>query len=397
MSAAVGTTIAQPEARWIGRTIARVEIGAILFIGTVGVLILGLQPVLLGALAEEVKITASQLGLAATAELLTIGIAAGAAGAVFRPAGLRYWGVGTGLALAGLDALVGSQQGVAIIVNRAAAGIAEGIMIWITVGMIARSTTPARWSGVYLALQTFVQLGYSAVLPATVMVHHGAGGGFLVLSATALACCAVSLLIPPRYDELPKSAEDAAGPGAFSPRAIAVLASVFLFMAFIVGLWAYLEPIAAQAHLPARIADNAVSLSLAAQVAGAATATFVAGRVPYFPIFVGCTLVDLVILAIMGTTPGAALFLGAAVVFGFLWLFVLPFQVPLAIEADPTRRAAVLLPGAQLLGSAAGPFLCSFAVTNTDVRGALFVSGALLIAGFAVAAWLHWHKHRHGA
>jgi predicted MFS family arabinose efflux permease len=62
------------------------------------------------------------------------------------------------------------------------------------------------------------------------------------------------------------------------------------------------------------------------------------------------------------------------------------------IEADPTRRAAVLMPGAQLLGSALGPLICSYAVVGQDVRGVLAVCAVSLVLAFAVAGWLHWER-----
>ncbi len=393
MSAMIQNTAALPDgAKWIGRNIPPAEAAAVLFVGTVGILIAGLQPLLLGALAQETRLSAVQLGQAATAELLMIGISAGVAGAILRPVRLRWWAIGASLALALIDAVTGRETGFAIVANRAAAGVAEGIMLWIPVSMIARSLTPDRWSGVFLTVQTLAQLGFSALLPLTVMVRYGAAGGFMAIAAAAVLSAIVALVIPGSFDALPQHPQGEARLGAASPRALAVLASVFLYMAFIVGLWAYFEPLSAQAHHPSDIYGIAVSVSLAAQVAGGFAATLVAGRVPYFPIVIGCTLVDFIVLALLATMPGPAVFIGLAAVFGFSWLFLMPFQVPLAVDADPTRQAAVLLSGAQLLGASAGPFLCSFAVSNGDVRGALVVCAATLALGFAVATWLHYHK-----
>ena len=53
--------------------------------------------------------------------------------------------------------------------------------------------------------------------------------------------------------------------------------------------------------------------------------------------------------------------------FGFLWLFALPFQTLLLIRLDPTRRAAMQLGAAQLLGSSAGPLAASLVVGDGEV------------------------------
>ena len=70
---------ALPE--WIGARPTWTEVCAIMYVGIIGVMIAGLQPLLLGALQLEGRLNAAQLGHAATAELLTMGIAAGLAGA----------------------------------------------------------------------------------------------------------------------------------------------------------------------------------------------------------------------------------------------------------------------------------------------------------------------------
>ncbi len=389
MTATVEVAVSEAAEGWVGKPLKPLEIAAILFVGSVGILIAGLQPQLLGALALEHSITDVELGQAATAELLTIGIAAGLAGALLKLNGLRWWGAGAALALALIDSMVGGERHLGVISNRAAAGIAEGIMLWIPVSMIARSLTPGRWSGIFLALQTLAQFGFSALLPTLVIAKYGAGGGFDALAVTSVLAALVAFLMPRNFLELPKAEEGDNALGAASPRAIAVLVSVFLFMAFIVGLWAYFEPLSTQAHHAPHVYDIAVSASLAAQVAGAFAASFIAGRVPFFPIVLVCTIVDLLILALLATMPGAGVFIAATALFGFLWLFLMPFQVPMVTEADPSRRAAVLMPGAQLLGSALGPLLCFFAVTEGDVRGGLVVCAVMLVLGFGVAAWIH--------
>jgi hypothetical protein len=378
--------------KWIGRNISPLEIASILFVGTVGILFAGLQPQLLGALVAEGRLTPTELGWAATAELLTVGAAAGIAGGVLKSTHLRWWGAGASLALVAIDFFTRGQSHAIIIANRAAAGVAEGILLWIPVSMIARSTTPARWSGVFLVVQTLAQFLYSEILPATVMVKLGATGGFYALAATSLVSAGVAFLIPRSFDPLPHQTDDRPS-GAMSLATWLSLASVFLFMAFTVGFWSYLEPISAEARHPAYVYNQAASLALFAQVAGAFLASLIAGRISFFPVVLFCTIGNLVVLAIVATMPGPVVFIALAGLFGFLWLFLIPFQVPMLIEADPTRRAAVLMPGAQLLGAASGPMVCSFAVVGTDVRGVLAVCAVSLVLAFLVAGWLHWRKH----
>jgi MFS family permease len=86
------------------------------------------------------------------------------------------------------------------------------------------------------------------------------------------------------------------------------------------------------------------------------------------------------------------MFFAASGVFGFFWGFFMPFQLPFVIESDPSRRAALQVPGIQSVGAAAGPLICSFFVTNSDTRGALVVCAACFFASFLIAAGLHAHR-----
>src|SRR5207244_5893946 len=53
------------------------QLASALWIGSVGLLILGLQPVLLGALYTEGHVTGDELALVATAEMIAIAIGSG--------------------------------------------------------------------------------------------------------------------------------------------------------------------------------------------------------------------------------------------------------------------------------------------------------------------------------
>ena len=62
--------------QWIGSRPTGLQITAIVFVGTIGILILGVQPIVLAALLAEQHITLTQLGHAASVELLSMGLTA---------------------------------------------------------------------------------------------------------------------------------------------------------------------------------------------------------------------------------------------------------------------------------------------------------------------------------
>jgi hypothetical protein len=377
---------------WIGARPSGLHAVAVMYVGVVGIMIAGVQPLLLGALQQEGRLSATQLGHAATAELLTMGLAAGLAGAILKPDHLRWIGLAAGLVLAGLDLVTTRLGGEALTLARALAGVPSGLLMWITIGMITRAPRPERWSGVYLTVQTLAQFLLSLVLTGVVVARFGASGGFGALAAISALAGLAALAAPARYAPLAHHA-DAPG-GLPSLRGWVALAACFLFLAFIVAVWVYAEPLSHQAGHGPQVFGYAVSLSLICQVAGGAAATALAGRLPWFWTLLACAVVDLAILGLFASLPGPATFLVASGVFGFVWLFVLPFLVPMVIEADPTRRAGMLLAGAQLLGGSLGPLMASLVVTDVDARGAIGFGTAGLVAAMAIVTGLHLRPAR---
>ena len=80
----------------------------------------------------------------------------------------------------------------------------------------------------------------------------------------------------------------------------------------------------------------------------------------------------------------------ATVIWGLVGMFLGPFIVPMTIDADPSRRAAMQTGAAQILGGAAGPLLASRVVGDADVRGVPWLAAGLLLVGIAGVAVLRF-------
>ena len=343
-------------------------------LGCVALLMLGLQPLLLGALLNEHRLDLAQLSRAATVELLVLGITAGVMGGGVAHRRLRLIGAAGCAVLAGANAASLLAAGLSMVVCRAVAGLGAGIVVWIAVGLITQGHVPARLSGIFLAGQTAAQAVLAAVLPLTVMPGHGANGGLAALAVISALSAVALPLLPSSLPDLPKAEH---GAGGVNLAGALGLASSFCFMAGIVGLWVFVDPVARMHGITPAVAKYAVAQALAAQVVGGLAATVLAQRLPPGATLVGCALGFLAAVAVLAGTPGDASFMAAVLLFGFLWLFTLPFQVPVLIRADPTRRAAMLLAGAQLLGGSAGPQITGLFATETDLRPALAADAAL--------------------
>jgi hypothetical protein len=382
------------EKGWIGARPSGLEIFAAMFTGVAGIMIAGLQPLLLGTLAQEGRITANQLGQAATAELLAMGAAAFLAGAALKPERMKVIAVATALLLAVLDASTPLVAGDAITLIRGVAGLPSGVLMWVTLAFIARTPRPEQWSGIYLTVQTLAQFLMATLIAMSVVPVYGASGGWIALAAFCVATAAIALLAPDRLAPLARTEGRSALPGV---RGWIALLSAFLYSAFTIGVWVYAEPLSRQAGHAPDVTGAAVSISLACQVAGGAAATLLAGRINWLLSVVVSAALAMGVLYGFYTLPAPDMFLALSGGFGFLWLFVLPFLVPMIIEADPTRRAAVLVGGAQVLGASFGPFFASLLVTESDSRGALLFGAACMIVSVLLAFALYKIRPRKGA
>ncbi|WP_304167551.1 MFS transporter [Phenylobacterium aquaticum] len=380
------------RAGWIGPPPSLTQQVAAFWVGVMGVMFAGVGPLLLGGLEATGRLTAAQLGQAGTVELLSMGVAASLAGPLLGAQRLRLIAVVCGLLMAGLNLVTTQVGGDMLTLVRALTGLPSGVMIWLVTGMIVRSPRPERGSGLYLTIQTLAQLLVVAGVSAFVLKPLGVDGGFAVLAGLALLSAAAGLVVPDSYWPLTDHDQ---GPGGLpSPRGWVALAATFAFQAFILAFWIYVEPLSRQSgHAPA-IAGIAISLSLAAQVAGGSAATALAGRVSWFKALAMSIGLMIATLFLFGARPAAPLFLAGSGVFGFLWIFAAPYLTPLAIEADPTRRAAMLGPGASLLGCSAGPFLASLLVSDTDVRGAIWLAVGLALLTLGLIVGLHLTRAR---
>jgi len=374
--------------QWVGPRPTTLQIGAFLVVGSIGLIIAGVQPVVLSALVAEHRLTAAALGWTTTVEFVTIGAGVSLAGMLLKPEHIRLSVFAAAVLALAADLAVRQQSGLAVFVDRAVAGLFEGGLVWATTLMIARSSTPARWAAVFLVTQGVAQLGFAASVPAALMKLYGADGGFYALASTCAVAAVAAFALPNRM--APLGAHEA-GPRRprIPPPAMVSLAGVALIYAFFLGLFAYLTQLGAQAGLTEERSGYAVALAVGVSILGSGAAAVVARRLNYLAAFLVCLPANLVALVMFGQMPHLPAFLAAAGLFGFFWGFLMPFQMPFVIESDPSRRASLLVPGIQSVGAAAGPLICSFFVSNSETRGALYVCAACLVATLVIAVALY--------
>lgn len=354
--------------------------------GSVALLMLGLQPIVLGEMLNVGRVSLEGVGLVAMAEIVTLGLGVLLGDWLGRLTRLRSLSALACACIIALDLLTPSAEGdgrMALV--RAAAGLAEGLLLWVTTAAIVRSANPARSAGVFFVAQTAAQALLGLVLARWVIAAHGWQAAFWVLAGAGAVPLLLLAGLPARLAPLAQHALGEQGRLRWSLPAVQALAVVFLLMAALGAFWAYAEPLGLRAGLDAQAAQTVIAAALLAQIAGGTVGTAMVGRLGAVRVLVLSALALGAVGAVVHVVAGlAGWFFPLCMAFAFVWLFMIPFHTALAFAADRSGRVASLLPVAQLLGSAAGPLVASLVVVGEDASRAALVSAACAAAALTV-------------
>ena len=350
------------------------EIAVSLAFGSAALLILGIQPILLGELVSSGHVDLDGVGLIAMAEIISIGIGVGIASSVFPLNRFRWIAMATSLLLSTTNLVSSQSSGLNdLIAFRVVAGLAAGVLVWVTTSLIVRVQHPERIAGVFLAFQTLAQALLAALLALVIVPIGGWSGGFGAMAIVVLLPSLFVMYLPAAMDSLTEQS---------SPqpplRLVVILASlVVVFQMAVVGsLWTFIEPIGVAAGIASQSVQLVVSLTLIMQAVGAGVAALVATRLEPRSTLICGGILQCMIAAYLGYYLGAQLIalVVACSMFGFLWLFMMTFHVRLAFLLEPTGRLALFGPSLQLLGSALGPLAASLVVQADSARPAAATS-----------------------
>lgn len=366
------------------------QICAALLLGSLALLILGLQPLLLGELFTSGRATLDGLGLVAMGEIVALGLGVIAGEAVGLRMGLPRVLVPASLLAIAADLASAQASGDLLLLGlRALAGLGEGLLLWAAVALIVRQPAAERLSGLFMALQTLCQGLLAAVLALWILPRLGSAGGFVLLAAVTALALPLTAVLPRRLAAV-ETVQAATPRRNWSPAQALLLAFVGMQLAAVGALWAYLEPYGEALGLRAAEAQLLIAATFGTQLLGGLTSALLVTCLPAATTLALATLLlgSLAVL-IYGLDPGAYLTFGAlCLVFTFIWQTLTPFQISLALRLDPTGRVATLVPSLQLLGSAAGPALASLWLEGAEVRPAALTSALLAIGALGLAALL---------
>jgi predicted MFS family arabinose efflux permease len=353
-----------------------------LFLGTVSFMITGIQPVLLGGLAEEGRLSEATLGRVAWVEVSALALAAAIGPRLLRFGSARRTIAAACLALALANAVVYiSHDTLALILSRVFAGLMEGLLLATANIAITRGRHPQRLSALFLMVSAIPQVAASYLLPATVMPRFGADSGFGLLCALSLVGIAVAFLIGNEIQDAPPHKPAAQ---VWTPAVLIGLCAVILQNAANGAGWEYQARIGENLHFSGKLVGTAIAADLIFQIIGTFAVAWIAWRLPFRVVLLGSCFIQAGILITMGMVHSPFAYIAICALFGMMWLGVNPYQVSLLVALDKTRQVALLLASLQLMGFSTGPLICSFFVSPGNVAGAFSVAAGMVLVAFVL-------------
>ncbi|MGC1303227.1 MAG: hypothetical protein WA840_12720, partial [Caulobacteraceae bacterium] len=175
------------------------QVGAAITLGVVSLMMSGLMPLFLGALSDAHRLSAAGIGQLATLELLSAAVATGLAGAVLDTRRLQLVGVAASVLLAAANLATIGANGLVLMTVRTLAGLPEGVLLWIVVGLIARSAMPERRASLLFTAMASSQLVVAVALTMVVLPKSGVDGCYLLIAIVSLLGVAAALALPRAY------------------------------------------------------------------------------------------------------------------------------------------------------------------------------------------------------
>ncbi len=142
------------------------------------------------------------------------------------------------------------------------------------------------------------------------------------------------------------------------------LGGIAFQLAGVMAVWVYLVPLGNQSGISTDSMRLTISGATGIQILAGPLAIVLAGRLTAWQVVVATAAIELAALLATVVSGAVLVWVPALIVFAFCWLFVTPFYISFLISADPTRRSALFVSTAQLIGVSVGPLLASVMISS---------------------------------
>ncbi len=357
---------------------------AALVFGAIAVAVFLVLPLYVGALAEN-GYDDGQLGNLASMDLAGMAVASLLALFWMKRLNWRLVGaVGMAVVIAANFSCLGVEDYGTLLALRLVAGLGGGSAVVLAYGVVASTTHPDRYMGLFVVTQMVFQVAGFLLLP-SLLERSGLPVFYYLFIGLASAGLLLAFLLPPtgHAEELHRGEADGL-PVKGRLAIFLVLASMMLFFLAQSGIWAFGELIGAAGGLDDQTIGNLLAGTTLVSLFGGAVSAWLDvrfGRV--LPILVA-VLVQVAMLVFFFGNMSATFFFVVFGVFSFCWNFGIAYQVGTLVSVDSDGRYTALIPAFQGAGLALGPAVAGLFLTGEGYYSVNVISGIALLTYLAL-------------
>lgn len=361
---------------------SRLQRASLIFIASTAIIVIGVQPMFIGLLAERLALSLSQQGLVIAMEMGGLVL-----GTLLSPLLARQGSQRRVYLLSALLALAcnlftaQSASFTPVLAWRLLAGIGGGLLYANALNDLGRLPGQDRSFGLVLFLQTGIFAFSAATLPlvaeafgSSLAIASMAGWfGLISVSCIALPVChAVT-----RGTVLAASGQGSARIGRYS-----LLGMLFLQLA-IYSVWGFLDQLGHDQGLSAVEVGWAFGMGVLGGLPGSGLPSLLGARVSRGPMIgLGSLLVLLAIVLLAGGTPSAICLFVALFILNFGWALALSYYMGAIATNDPQGQFTPLVPITLASAAAVAPAFISMLLQVTGKPSIFITAASAVTIGF---------------
>ena len=354
------------------------------FIAAAMLVLMGVQPILLGLYSDHLHLSLSQGGWVLAAE--QSGAAAGALIGYWLAtrASWSYSIVAGSLLAAAVSIATAFAAGFTdLVFLRFASGAAMTMAYTVAINFLGHLATPDRTFGVLMMLQTAF-ISAAAFALAQLAINFGYFTAIASGAALFVATILAATWLPKNATRLSANAPQPSQHHHNRLLASAGLVGSFLLQLSVFAVWGFLERVGRRDGLSNTLVDNAIGIGVLGGILGGLLPAVIGARFGRNVMIALATVLLVFSYAGLSREMNWVSYVGWVTLLNVGWVLGITYYMGLAVRHDPDGRFTRLLPFAQVLGAGAGP-ACSALVTGNDRLWPIFLVASLAaVAGLAI-------------
>ena len=359
------------------------SLGAICLMMVISLGTLQIQPILGGALIDQLGLPLNAIGTIFATELIAMAIACGVCAMFMASIDRRRFALVALLILAsGNLASTQLHSQTWLLICRMICGASGGAVMAVVYATAAlRTSKDATFAVINIGNLLWGMLLVTS-MPMIVQTF-GVNGAFSLLAITSVLAASGCRRVPKRYPQAHRSANISTPPFG--------LTSILLIMLFALlffghsALWVYQERIGKSIGLEPQQIGGILGGSILAGAFGAGLAGLIGRRLGLlFPQLLSFGTALLATL-VMVYGDSAVAFAATACLIHMVWFFSLPYLLSMAAELDPSGRLAGLGNAAIFIGQGLGPFGAALVVGEGYFRAVGWLAASAYLAALIIS------------